>query len=169
MSRRAAGSSPSPWIAATIDSSSPPSTAWPTPHCRSRSLDIVAIGAKGGSKLIGLDGFADKQVEGWQMAIPFDQRRPAAETAQAFTMECPDLIGHRTAMIVNQHDAIADGIGVMPGEVIFADCLGGQRRQIGSRIEAEITAADVDVVDVAEEPAARALRQRRQKFCFRYR
>src|SRR5689334_9738955 len=130
MLSRAAGSSPSPWIAATIDSSSPPSTAWPTPHCRSRSLDIVALGAKGGSKLIGLDGFADQNIERWQAAVPFDQRRPAAEAAQGFTMECPDFIGHHTAMIVDQHDAVADGIGVVSGEVIFADCFSGQRRQI---------------------------------------
>ena len=68
-------------------------------------------------------------------------------------VEFPDRGGDPGAVVVDQDSDVLGG--VMAGEVDLADGVRRQRVEVCVRIEAEVLSADVDVVDITQEPAAR--------------
>ena len=65
----------------------------------------------------------------------------------------PDGLGNSGAVIVDQDIDVFGG--VMAGKMDLADSFDRQRVEIGDRVEPEILSADVDVVHVAKDAAAR--------------
>ena len=89
-------------------------------------MDIVSLWDECFGELIGLAGLSDEQIERRQAAIPFDQGRARAESPQRLAIKRPDRLSHGTAVVVDQDDPLAHRIGLMAGQVNFADGLGGQ-------------------------------------------
>ncbi len=81
-------------------------------------------------------------------------------------MEVPDGFGDPGAVVVDQDIDVFGG--VMAGKMDLADCPDRQRIEIGDRVEPEIPSADVDVVDVAKDAAARPANDFGQEFRLGY-
>src|SRR5258708_3209207 len=147
METRAVGSKPSPRIAATISPPSPPSTARRSRIWKSSSVEMSDMG-----QILGAARLFEQNLERRQLGVPFDQHRDRTEPPERGGVKLPDRFSDAGAVIVDQD---ADVLGsVMAGEVDLADRSGWKHLEIGSGVEAEIQRADVDVVDVAEDPAA---------------
>src|SRR6185437_16995609 len=97
--------------------------------------------------------------------IPLDQRRPRTERLERIGVERPYGLADSRAVIVDaQHPASRELAHGVPREVELADLRGRQRGEVALGVEAVVAGADVDVVDVAEDAAASARRDRGDEF-----
>src|SRR5260221_1075801 len=160
MATREAGATPSPRIAATISPGSPPSTARRSRICSSSSVAMSDMGP-----ILGAARLVEQHLERGHLAVPFDQRRDRTESPERGGMKLPDRFGDPGAMIVDQDGDLLNA--VMAGEMDLADRRGWECVEIGCGLEAEIRRADVDVVEVAEDPAAGLLDDLAQELGFR--
>src|SRR5215469_7904864 len=159
MPTRAAGSSPSPWMAATISPVSPPRTARRSRIC-SCSVDISV-------QLFGMTRLVQQDLKRRKVGVPFDQRGHGAEAPERRGVKPPDRLCDPGTVVVDQDTHVLGN--AMAGEMDLADRLDRQCLKIGKRIEPEIPRADMDVVDVAEDAAAGSMGDFRHKLRLRNR
>src|SRR5271156_2237210 len=127
---------------------SPPRTALPIRVCSSSSVKVTAdIG-----QLLGMLRFVQQDFERGKVGIPFDQGRHRGKPPESFGIEFPDRLRYAGAVIVDQDIYVLGS--VMAGEMDLADHFGRQCVEVAERVEAEVSGADVDVVDIEEDAAA---------------
>src|SRR6516162_17819 len=135
--------------------------------CRSSSVGTADLVARSKNQSVGVMSLSYQHVERRHVGVPFDQGRDWAEAAQRFRIERPNVIDHARAMIVDpQCASIRKFADAVAGEMNLTDCQGGQMSNIGGGIASVIFCADIDVVDVAEDAASGARRNRGHKFPF---
>src|SRR6266404_399792 len=159
MASRACGLSPSPATWARMVSSS--STRRPSLKRRCRSCSASMTISSSGRLEQALGG-ASLGKQDWQLGnvrVPFDERGHGAEPLQGLAIERPDRGRHARAVIIDQDGLAVGVIARMAGEMHLAYGCGRERAQIRGRVEAQIPRRDVDIVDVAEQPAAGPPRQ----------
>jgi hypothetical protein len=100
-----------------------------------------------------------------KVGIPLDQRRHWTEAPERRGVEIPDGIGNSGSVVVDQDIDVFGG--VMASEMDLADRLDRQRIEIRDRVEPKIFTTDADVVNVAEDAAARPARDFGQEFRLR--
>src|SRR5437870_4936059 len=106
-------------------------------------------------KRAGVSGFLEQYGEWRDVVVPLDERRTRAEPNKCFLVERPDFAGHAGAVIVDaQRIPIIELPNRVPRQVNFTDGVRWQRREIRERVPAMIAAADVDVVDIAQDAGA---------------
>src|SRR5262249_48079096 len=160
MPTRAAGSSPSPWMAAMISPVSPPRTARRNRIFSSSSVDITV-------RLFWMTRLVQEDLKRRKGGGPFDHSGHGSEAPGRCGAKAPDqLVGPSTAVVDQDTHVLGNA---MAGEVDLADRLDRQCVEIGKRIEPEIPRADMDVVDVAEDAAAGSMGDFRHKLRLRNR
>lgn len=115
----------------------------------------------------GLIRLGQQHVQRWEVVVPLDQCRHPTEARQGLHIERPDLRRNaRTVIVDKQGLAALDLLHGMAGEVDLSDRLRRQGVQVGHGVPAVVARADVDVVDIAEDAAPRALRHLGDEFPF---
>src|SRR6185436_10211242 len=97
--------------------------------------------------------FVEQDAQRRKVAVPFDERRNVAEALQRRTVKIPDGVIDCVVMGVDENFAVSDGIDVIAREVNFAGDSLRYSIKIGKRVEAKVMRADVDVIDVEQQPA----------------
>ena len=94
---------------------------------------------------------------GGHIAVALDQRRARADAGDEGFVERPDVSLTGCVVAVDQQAAV--GVERVPGEVDFADQIGGNGVEPGRGVEADIVRSDRDIVDVDQQAAAAAPRE----------
>src|SRR3984893_5786877 len=116
--------------------------------CSSSSVGIwVTIG-----QLLRVPHLVQQDVERGEIGVPLDQGWDWAEPLKRNGVKIPNR-GRNPGTVVCYHDVDMLG-GLMAGKMDLADRWHRQGVQIGDRVEPEVARADIDVVNVAEDPAA---------------
>src|SRR5882724_1455702 len=153
MASRARGSSPSPAMCARTDSSS--SARRPSLKTRCRSCSASMTTSSSGRLEQAIDGASlgkqDRQFR--NVRVPFNERGHGAEPLQGLAIERPDRGRHARAVIIDQDGLAVSVIAHMAGEMYLAYAPARERIQIRDRVETQIPRRDVDIVNVAEQPA----------------
>src|SRR5262249_9397725 len=95
MPTRAAGSSPSPWMAAMISPVSPPRTARRNRICSSSSVDISV-------RLFGMTRLVQQDLKRRKVGVPFDQSGHGAEAPERCGVKPPDRLCDPGTVVVDQ-------------------------------------------------------------------
>src|SRR6266852_5465221 len=166
MASRARGSSPSPAMwARTVSLSSARRPSLKT-RCRSCSASMTTSRSGGLEQAIGGASLGKQDRQLGNVRVPFDERRHGAEPVQGLAIERPDLGRHARAVIIDQ-DGLAVGVILrMAGDMDLVYGAGRERVQIRDHVQTQIPGCDVDIVDVAEQPAAGPPRQLGQELRF---
>ena len=107
--------------------------------------------------------FGKEDIERRQLRIALDQRRPGAGTFDEALEQGPDRGGDGRVVRIDQQAFAERCIRPVAGQMDFGHAFGGKRIDIAFGRGAEIAGADVDVVDVEQQRAARAPRQLGEK------
>src|SRR5271166_2705651 len=135
-----------------------PSTARRSSICRSSSVEKSALI---GQRLC-VPRLLQEDVQRGKVGVPFDQSGQGPEATDCRGVEFPDRLRYPGAVVVDQHVRILGG--VMAGQMNLADRSRRQRVEVSARVEREVSRADIDVVDVAEDAAAGSAGCFAQKF-----
>src|SRR5690242_9741093 len=106
--------------------------------------------------------FVQQAIQRGKVRVPFDQGRQGTEPPQRCGVKLPDWLRDTGTVIVNQNIDFFGG--VMACEMDLADRVCRQSVEIRNRVEPEIPRANVDVVEIANYPAAGPASGFRQKF-----
>src|ERR1700757_3673483 len=137
-------------MAATISAVPPPRTARRSRICSSSSIDIsVHMG-----QLFRMVRLVQQDPERGEVGVPLDQRGYRAEAPERGGVELPHGLRDPGAVVIDQNVHLLGG--VMAGEMDFADRCDRQCLEVVEWVESEVPGADVDVVDVTEDAAARS-------------
>src|SRR5712692_6568787 len=118
----------------------------------------------------GMNRLLEQHRHGRHVGVPFDQCRHPAEECERLGIERPHFRCDARAVIVDeQRSGVVEPPEGMTGEVDLAHCFGRQRCEIRRSPPAVVARADVNVVHVAEKPAACALGHPSEKFPLRNR
>src|SRR5258705_11045650 len=93
-----------------------------------------------------------QDLERRKVGVPLNQRVYRAEASKRRGIERPDRLYDPGAVVVDQNVHVLGD--VMAGKVDLADRLDWKCLEMGDRVEPEIPGADIDIVDIAEDPAA---------------
>src|SRR5207247_1498629 len=163
MASRARGSSPSPAMwARTVSLSSARRPSLKT-RCRSCSASMTISSSGRLEQAIGCARLGKQDRQLGNVGVPFDERGHGAEPLQGLAIERPDRGRHARAVIIDQDGLAVGVVARMAGDMNLAYGPGREDVQIRDRVETQIPRRDVDVVDVAEQPAAGPPRQLGQK------
>src|SRR5712692_574999 len=163
MASRARGSSPSPAMCArTVSSSSARRPSLKT-RCRSCSASMTTSSSGRLEQAIGGSSLGEQDRQLGNVRVPFDERGHGAEPLQGLAKERPDRGRHTRAVIIDQDDLAVSVVARMAGDMDLAYGPGRERVQVRDRVETQIPRRDVDIVDVAEQPAAGPSRQLSQE------
>src|SRR6516164_2648634 len=109
-------------------------------------------------------GLVNEDSQGRQVSVPFDQSGDRAKSRQRLGVQFPDLADDARAVIVDAQQAAALELpDAMASEVDLTDRGRRQGGEVDRRIPAVVAGADIDVVDVAQDSATRAVGHRRKK------
>src|SRR5690242_6100523 len=110
---------------------------------------------------LGACRLLNQDVQWRNIVVPLDQRRYWPKTLQCCFVQGPHFVDDSRAVIVDpQRAAIQRRSNRMSTQMDFADHTGWQCGDIGRGVPAVVLGADKDVVDVAEDAAPSALRDR---------
>ena len=104
-------------------------------------------------ELLRVARLVQQDFERGKVGVPLDQCGHGTEAPERRGVEVPDGLGNPGAVVVDQDIHVFGG--VMAGKMDLADCPDRQRIEVGEWVEPEILSADVDVVHVAKDAAAR--------------
>src|SRR4051794_38014093 len=93
-----------------------------------------------------------QDLERRKVGVPLNQRGHWTEASERRGVERPDRLCDPGAVVVDQKVHVLSD--VMAGQVDLPDRLDRKCLEIGYRVKPEIPRADVDIVDIAEDPAA---------------
>src|SRR5271169_858363 len=93
-----------------------------------------------------------QDLERRKVGVPLNQRGHWTKASERRGIERPDPLYDPGAVVVDQNVHVLGD--VMAGKVDLADRLDRECVEIGHRVEPEIPGADIDIVDIAEDPAA---------------
>src|SRR5712691_8884318 len=99
--------------------------------------------------------FAQQDGQCRDMRIPLDECRNRSEASQRAGVQCPDRLGYRCAMIINQHALAIRVVLGMSSQVDLSHMARWERVEIGDRITPEVPAAHIDIIDITQQPAVR--------------
>src|SRR5882724_697622 len=153
MASRARGSSPSPATWARTVSSSSARRPSLKRRCRSRSAGMTTSSSGRLEQAIGGASLSKQDRQLRNVRIPFNERGHGAEPLQGLAIERPDRRRHARAVIIDQDGLAVGVIARMAGEMYLVYAPARERIQIRDRVETQIPGCDVDIVDVAEQPA----------------
>ena len=106
--------------------------------------------------------FIQQDFERRKVGVPLYQCRHGPEAAERRGVEVPNGLGYSRAVVIDQYIHVFSN--VVTGKMDLADCLGRQRVEISNRVEPEILRADVNIVRIAEDAAARPASDLGQEF-----
>ena len=95
-----------------------------------------------------------QRFESRNIGISLDEHRARASQCQRIVEKRPDSFVDWRAVGVDQQFISEHGVRRMPGNVNLSDSRMRKVVEIGNRVEAQIVAADMDVIDIEEQPAA---------------
>src|SRR5262245_50557125 len=150
---------PSPETMAAASAASPSRRARTTAAWTSRSAGMEIPWRRAGEDPLGAAGLFEQDRKRGNVGVPFDQSRHGSETRHRAAIQVPDLRADWRAVVVDQDDLAVGLVLGVSGEMDLCNPSRRQRVEVGHGIEAEVLGGDVDVVDVAEEPAAGQARQ----------
>src|SRR5260370_41935439 len=93
-----------------------------------------------------------QDLERRKVGVPLNQRWRWTKASERRGIERPDRLYDRGGVVVDQNVHVLGD--VMAGKVDLADRLDWKCLEVGDRVEPEIPGADIDIVDIAEDPAA---------------
>src|SRR5712692_4376122 len=99
-------------------------------------------------------GLLEQDGQRRDLEIPLDEGGTRARARERMVVERPYLRSDPRAMVVDEDGDAVGVVDAVPGHMELFDGSGRQRVDIRDRVEAEIDAGHVDVVDVAQEPTA---------------
>src|SRR4029077_9972464 len=145
-------------MAATSSAAWPPRRAWRSCSCSSSSAGtLVDIG-----QLLCMSRLLQQDIQRGKVGVPFDQSGHEPEATERRGVEFPDRLCDPGAVVVYENVRVIGD--VMARKMYLADRFRGQSVEVGDRVEREISRADIDIVDIAEDPAASSAGCFRQKF-----
>src|SRR6266851_9149292 len=111
--------------------------------------------------------FLEQYGERRYVGVPLDKRRTQAEPGERFLVERPHFgCDARTVIVDTQRAAILKLPDHMTCQVNLADGFDRQRREINGWVPVMVAAADVDVIDVAQDAATGPLGDRGDELPF---
>ena len=115
-----------------------------------------------------LRSLVQQYVERRNVGVPFDQGRHCSKALQRARIQGPDGGSNARAVVIDaQHLVPSMSPNGCARQMDLADCVGRQRIEVSRCVPAVIAGTDVDVVDVAQDAAARALADVGQEFPLR--
>src|SRR5262245_33206852 len=158
MRSRASEAMPSPAIVAAARAPSPPRSASRNAAWTSRSGGMGTPQERTAKDALGSAGLFEQYRERRDIGVPLDQGRHRAEAHDRAAVQVPYLGRGRRAVITDENGLPVGIVLRVAGEMHLLDPSRWQRVEVCRRIDAEVLRGDVDVVDVAEQPAARPRR-----------
>src|SRR5882672_12221819 len=156
---RARGSSPSPSICWMTASSSPASRLALKSVWSSRSAGMIVAARGRLHQTIGDPGLVEQHGQRGDIRVPLDQRGNGAESIESPLIELPHRRGHGRAMVIDEDGPAVRVVLGMAGEMDLAYGIDRQRFEVCDGIEAQVPGCHVNVIDVTEETASRAMYQ----------
>src|SRR5499433_305503 len=154
MARRASGVKPSPRISAAADAAGPPRRAVANAACSSRSGSTRRPCARPVQEAIGNARLGKKDIQSWDVRVPFHEGRDPPETCQGIRIELPYLGPDPRAMVVYENREPISIVACMASHMDLLDRLSRQSVHVGGSVEGEVVGGDVDIVHVTEQPTA---------------
>src|SRR5260370_38705582 len=108
----------------------------------------------GMGQVFGMMRLVQQEPERGEVGVPLDQGGHGAEAPERRGVELPHGLRDPAVMVIDQNVYVLGG--VMTGQVDLANRCDRQCVEVGDRVEPEIPRADVYVVDVTEDAAARS-------------
>src|SRR5687768_4132109 len=114
---------------------------------RSDSIGVLQVS-------IGTTRLGDEYLQRRDFRVPFDQCGYAAEPDDREVIEIPDCVANRARMRVDENFTILVAIDAVTGEMDLLHVVALYVSEVHASIETVIATADVNIVDVKQQPAA---------------